>query len=369
MQTAIVIPSLDSSTANATLVRLLVKPGDKIAVSAPVAEIETEKATFVVESPFAGTVKELLARGGEEMTVGAALALLETSDAAAVPFKPAAERKKTSESGASKSNPYSCTEAARVLFNDEFPAAAPALPPAARATEDDDAQKFSARVPVSETRALSGSALRTQQRMLWSARNIPSSSVTYPMETGALKSRIDAHRAVSKQLLNVTDVILWAAARTLRQYPEFNAYRGGAELRLYQDVNVGIVYDIQGELVVPAVTHADTLSVAQFAEELRALYRAVTARKLSPAKIGVATFTVSNLFGSGATQASPLVNAGQSAVLLIGAPFLAPVEQRDSLRFAAQANLVLGFDHSIVNGARAAAFLKSVVRLCADAEL
>jgi pyruvate/2-oxoglutarate dehydrogenase complex dihydrolipoamide acyltransferase (E2) component len=368
MQTAIVIPSLDSSTAKATLVRLLVKPGDKIVVNAPVAEIETEKATFTVESPFGGTVKDLLASGGQELTVGAPLALLETSDSSAAPYKPAVTGKKSSDTPAAKQDPYSCTETARVLFNEEFPVTVPRLPKATIAAESDDAEKFAARVAISETRALSGSGLRTQQRMLWSARNIPSSSVTYPMEIGALKSRVDAFRTASRQLLNVTDVIVWAAARALRHYPEFNAFRSGAELRLYADVNVGIVYDIQGELVVPAITRADTLSVAQLAEELRALYRGLTARKLPPSKIGVATFTVSNLFGSGATQASPLVNGGQSAVLLISAPFLAPVEQKEGLRFASQVNLVLGFDHSIVNGARAAAFLKSLSRTCTDAQ-
>jgi pyruvate/2-oxoglutarate dehydrogenase complex dihydrolipoamide acyltransferase (E2) component len=46
---------------------------------------------------------------------------------------------------------------------------------------------------------------------------------------------------------------------------------------------------------------------------------------------------------------------------------MGPVASSESLRFAEHINLVLGFDHSIVNGARAAAFLKSVARECADA--
>ncbi len=372
MKTAIVIPSLDSSSAKATLVRLVVQPGDKIATGAAVAEIETEKATFTVESPFAGTIKELLASAGQELTVGAPLAVLETSDEAAVPYKPEASSKKAS-SGAeasAKENPYSCTESSRVLFNEGFTGAVPTLPVVVATSKEDSAQTFAARgMEVSEARVLHGSGLRTQQRMLWSARNIASSSVSYPLEIGGLKAKVDAVRTSTKQLLNVTDAIVWAAGQALRTYPEFNAYRCGAELRLYKDVNLGIVYDVQGELVVPAITHADTLTIPQLAEEIRALYRGLTARKLPPAKIGVATFTISNLFGSGATQASPLVNAGQAAVLLLGAPYLAPVEQHGNLRFAQHVNLVLGFDHAIVNGARAAAFLKSIARLCTDAPL
>jgi pyruvate dehydrogenase E2 component (dihydrolipoamide acetyltransferase) len=380
MLTAIAVPALDSSSAKAVLLRVLVKPGDTIVAGVAVAEIETEKAAFPIESAYGGTVQKLLADAGQEVNVGAVIATLETSDSGATPYDPAAastlvaDGKPAAAAHASSGAAalYTCTERSRVLFNDGFPAPAITLaPPRATAFADDgDAQNYAARnVPLAESRKLMGSALRTQQRMLWSARNIPSSSVALPMEIGALRQRIDERRAVTRQLLNVTDVVLWAAARTLRNFPELNAYRCRDELRLYKDVNIGIVYDIKGELVVPSITAADTLSVAQFAEELRALYRAVTARKVPVAKLGTATFTVSNLFGSGATHASPLVNAGQSGVLLIGAPFTMPIQSNDALRFAEQVNLVLGFDHSIVNGARAAAFLKAVVRQCSDAEI
>ena len=382
MLTAIAVPSLDSSSAKAVLLRIFVKPGETIAAGATVAEIETEKAAFPIESAYGGTVQKLFADAGQELAVGAVIATLETSDAGAAPYDPAVVRASVpAQTGAAHANSplcgrggphyYTLSEPSRVLFNDAFPAPAVAMPPVVGARAlDADAENFAARnVPIAEARKLQGSALRTQQRMLWSARNIPSSSVVLPMEIGALRARIDERRAATKQLLNVTDAIVWAAARALRSHPELNAYRRGGELRLYKDVNIGIVYDIKGELIVPAITAADTMSVAQLAGELRILYRAVTARKVPVAKLGVATFTVSNLFGSGATHASPLVNAGQSGVLLISAPFTSPIQTSDALRFAEHVNLVLGFDHSIVNGARAAAFLKAVARLSADAEI
>src|SRR5205085_551933 len=121
-----------------------------------------------------------------------------------------------------------------------------------------------------------------------------------------------------KQRLNPTDVIIWAAAQVLKDFPELNAYRHGDEVRVYGEVNVGIVYDIKGELTLPSVRKADTLDLADFTSELRTIYKEIIARSLPPSKLGIATFVVSNLFGAGAVQAHPLVNAGNSAVLLIG---------------------------------------------------
>src|SRR5258708_31257496 len=86
MLTAIRAPSLDASSAKATLLRVLVKPGETIAKGAPVAEIETEKAAFSIESPHDGTVREWLVECGREIDVGSPLATMETADSGAAPF-------------------------------------------------------------------------------------------------------------------------------------------------------------------------------------------------------------------------------------------------------------------------------------------
>jgi pyruvate dehydrogenase E2 component (dihydrolipoamide acetyltransferase) len=376
MLTAIRAPSLDASSAKATLLRILINPGEAAAKGAAIAEIETEKAAFAVECPHDGTVREWLVECGCEVDVGAALATLETDDASAVAFdpaKPQAEgvQRARAQAGEGGANLYNCSEPSRVLFNDGLKIPAPKISSLPHgAPSEPAAENFAARdVPISEVRKLAGSGLRTQERMLWSARNIPTSSVTVPIEFGELKAKVEAYRAATRAQINPTDVIVWAAAQTLRSYPELNAYRNGTELRLYKDVHVGIVYDIRGELAVPAITNADALSIPAIAAELRGFYRALTARKLPPAKLGVATFTISNLSGTSATHATPLINAGQSAVLAICAPFVLPAAGDDALRFVPHVNLVLGFDHSIVNGARAAAFLQAVAKLCAAVKL
>jgi pyruvate/2-oxoglutarate dehydrogenase complex dihydrolipoamide acyltransferase (E2) component len=375
MLTAIKIPALDSSSEKATLLRVLVKTGDRIEKSAVVAEIETEKTSFPVESPFSGAVVEILAAAGAEISVGHALVTLETTDAGAEPFDPAQQPKATAMKSPAPANNaaglYSCTEQNRVLFNAGSAAPIPFVPPPRSfgGGEEVPAEKFAARdVPVADSRKLIGSALKTQQRMLYSARNIPTSSVSRALDISALRARVEAHRAATRALLNPTDVIIWAAVHALRDFPELNAYRNNDELRLYANVNIGVVYDLKGELIVPAIEHAAQMSVAQVSDALRGFFKDIAARKLTPAKLGIATFTISNLFGAGAIHAHPIVNAGQSAVLVIGSPFQQPVSDESGVRFVEHVNLVLGFDHTIVNGVRASAFLKSFGRLIEQVE-
>ncbi|HYF51856.1 MAG TPA: 2-oxo acid dehydrogenase subunit E2 [Planctomycetota bacterium] len=374
MLTAIRVPALDSSTEKATLLRVLVSPGQQITKGTPVAEIETEKATFPVESPCAGRVERALVDPGSEVPVRAAILTLQTEDTGVELYTESGCGSQIQDAPAPtrSSTGYTCTQPRNVLFNTGTATPAIHVPPAMRygGSTEERAEKFAARnVPISETIKLAGSGLRTQQRMTFSARNIPTSSVSMPLDISTLRERVQTYRAASKQLVNPTDVVLWAAARSLKDFPELKAYRDGEELRLYAKINLGIVYDIKGELSVPAVLDADTLSFADFSSDLRSLYKQLTAKSLPLERLGVATFVVSNLFGSGATHAHPIVNAGNSAVLLIGTPYQQPLLDDSGMRFAEHVNLVLGFDHSIVNGVRAAAFLKAVARLVGTLEL
>jgi len=54
-----IIPNLGDGVAQGDVLKVLVKPGDAIAVDQPVLELETDKATIEVPSDVAGTIKEL----------------------------------------------------------------------------------------------------------------------------------------------------------------------------------------------------------------------------------------------------------------------------------------------------------------------
>jgi pyruvate/2-oxoglutarate dehydrogenase complex dihydrolipoamide acyltransferase (E2) component len=71
------IPKLAVSMQEGTITEWMVKNGDVIAVGQTLYVIESEKTSFEVESPFAGTIT-LLAGEGDLMKVGMPVAQIET---------------------------------------------------------------------------------------------------------------------------------------------------------------------------------------------------------------------------------------------------------------------------------------------------
>ena len=73
MTNVIVPKSGGVTTTKATVVRWLKREGDKVKRGEPLVELETEKVSFELESPAAGTLVKLLAQETTEVPVGGAL--------------------------------------------------------------------------------------------------------------------------------------------------------------------------------------------------------------------------------------------------------------------------------------------------------
>ena len=64
------IPKLGQSDTEMEILEIMVKVGDRIKVGDPVVDIETEKASTVLESEIEGTVKEIFFKKGDFVKVG-----------------------------------------------------------------------------------------------------------------------------------------------------------------------------------------------------------------------------------------------------------------------------------------------------------
>ena len=78
---AISMPQLGESIAEATLIRLKVKPGDKVRADQEIAEVETNKAVMSVTTSYGGIWKEWKAQEGKSYPVGYVLGHVESSEA------------------------------------------------------------------------------------------------------------------------------------------------------------------------------------------------------------------------------------------------------------------------------------------------
>ena len=70
------LPNLGEGVTEGEIARWLVREGDVVAVGEPIVEVQTDKATVEIPSPFTGSVLKLLVAEGELAAVGAALAVI-----------------------------------------------------------------------------------------------------------------------------------------------------------------------------------------------------------------------------------------------------------------------------------------------------
>src|SRR2546428_9526948 len=71
------LPDLGEGLTEAEIVKVLVGEGDVVAEDAPLLEVETDKATVEIPSPFAGRVARIHVQPGQTVKVGDVLVTFE----------------------------------------------------------------------------------------------------------------------------------------------------------------------------------------------------------------------------------------------------------------------------------------------------
>jgi pyruvate dehydrogenase E2 component (dihydrolipoamide acetyltransferase) len=164
----------------------------------------------------------------------------------------------------------------------------------------------------------------------------------------------------------VTDYLIAAVARALREHPIVNSQVTDAGIALLPDVHVGMAVAIDGGLVVPVVRHADRLDLDTLSAETTRLADAARARKLPLADLEGGTFSVTALGMFGVDGFTPVVNAPNVAIL--GAGRIRDAVRVDGGELVTEPVLTLSltWDHRAFDGAPAAMFTARVAELLTD---
>jgi pyruvate dehydrogenase E2 component (dihydrolipoamide acetyltransferase) len=189
----------------------------------------------------------------------------------------------------------------------------------------------------------------------------------------ALRDRLAAEPARSGGVrVTVTALLVQAAAQALAWHPLLNAAlaEDGGEILLYEEVNVGVAVALpDGTLIVPVLHGADRLGLAEIAVRLADLADRARRGALTPPEVRRGTFTLSNLgMVPGMRWATPLVNVPQAAILAAGRIEPRPVVRGNAVVVAPVLPISLTYDHRIVNGAPAGAFLETLLGLLVQPE-
>jgi pyruvate dehydrogenase E2 component (dihydrolipoamide acetyltransferase) len=173
----------------------------------------------------------------------------------------------------------------------------------------------------------------------------------------ALREQLRAH---VERPPTLTDMVVKACALALRAHPRVNGSYRDEGFALHDQVDVGVAVAADDALLVPVVRGADAKSLGAIAAVTRELAAKARERRLAPAELVGATFTVSNLGMFGVSRFTAVIDAPQAAILAVGAVEERPVGRGGEIVLAPMMTATLACDHRIVYGADAARFLADV---------
>lgn len=158
----------------------------------------------------------------------------------------------------------------------------------------------------------------------------------------------------------VTDALLAACARALREHPALNAHYADEVVTTYNVVNLGLAVATDAGLMVPVVQGADRLELTGLAQARRDVTARAREGRLQMADVTGGTFTVSNLGMMGIDRFDAILNVPQVAILAVGSTSHQQVWNGGEPAWCPMAELTLTCDHRAVDGATGAGFLTAV---------
>jgi pyruvate dehydrogenase E2 component (dihydrolipoamide acetyltransferase) len=163
--------------------------------------------------------------------------------------------------------------------------------------------------------------------------------------------------------LTLNDMICHAVIQSLKQFPRVNAHYLGNNMRLFNNVHLGVAVDTERGLMVPAVRNADKLSIQQLSEQVKSLADACKKGNVDPDLLSpnMGTFTVSNLGNYGVEMFTPIINLPQVAILGVNTIVPRPKDLGNGVyAFVPYLGLSLTYDHQAVDGGEATRFVKTI---------
>jgi 2-oxoglutarate dehydrogenase E2 component (dihydrolipoamide succinyltransferase) len=415
-QFELVMPKMGESVAEATIIKWLKKPGDSIELDEPVLEIATDKVDSEIPSPVAGILEKILFEEGQTILVNGVIAIINTSaEASSAPASapsPASAAKApetiaaapsavaaVSESIGSKSesgkfySPLVRNIAKEEKISMQELDSIPGTGKEGRVTKDDLMNWLSNRKP-GQSEPVSAPAVKAAQV----APAVSMNAGDEIIEMDRMRKLIADHMVMSKSLsphvtsfveVDVTNMVLWrervkkdfekregekitftpiiieAVARAIKDLPMINVSVSGTSIIKRKNINIGMATALpSGNLIVPVIKNADTLSLVGITKSVNDLATRARANKLAPDDISGGTFTVTNVGSFGNVMGTPIINQPQVAIMAVGVikkkPAVLETPQGDVIAIRHMMYCSLSYDHRVVDGSLGGSFIRKV---------
>ncbi|MCC6548213.1 2-oxo acid dehydrogenase subunit E2 [Candidatus Sumerlaeota bacterium] len=422
MAKPITLVQLSPTMSEGTLVKWLVKEGDRISNGQAIAEVETDKAVMEQESFFDGTLLKIVAKEGSKVAVEGTIAIVGEpgEDISALggngttPSATAAEK-----SAPAKAQP--APAAAQKPASAPAPVAKPAgsrVPPApAKATTPPVGERTLASplarkiakdagvelrgiagsgpqgrvvrkdvenavanggnkavasparnvqpVAVSpladEEVKLSGMRQVIARRLLESKQTVPHFQLSIDVRgEGLLTAVARIKEAMPDAKVTVTHLIIKAMGAVALRHKAIRSQWADDHLNVLGRTDISVAVAIEDGLLTPVLRDVHAKGVLQLAQELRDVAGKARARKLTPEDMSGGIQTLSNLGMYGINQFAAIINPPESSILAVAAMEDRPVVEDGRIVPGKVMTITMGCDHRVIDGAVAAQYLQDL---------
>jgi pyruvate dehydrogenase E2 component (dihydrolipoamide acetyltransferase) len=356
------LPDLGEGVAEGEIARWLVEVGQVIDEDDPLVEVQTDKTTVEIPSPAGGKVSRILVQEGELVPVGTPLVVIGDGEVAAAEHEPgpAAEAARPEPMVVApervKATPLVRRIAAELGVDLSLLAG---TGPGGRITEE-DVRRYAAFSrgqtpgPGSERRVpLRGVRRTIAQHLTTAHREVPAVTVVEECDFTTL--------AAARGDRSYLPYLLQAVVGGLTEVPELNATLDGEEIVYWERYDLGVAVQTDEGLVVPVLRAADEKSLDELEAETQRLADGARAGTLRPEELRGSTFTVTSAGKLGGLFATPLVNHPEVGILGLHRIAQRPAVVGGEIVAREIGWLACTFDHRVVDGARASAFLLDVI--------
>ena len=367
MAVSVVMPALEMAQDTGKLVSWRKQEGEPVRKGEMLLEVETDKAVVEVEAAADGILAGVTAKPGDVVQVGRTIAWLvqpgEAPPTTALPdvatgrraeaarISPKA-RRLAQERGIDISRLTGSGPGGEILADDVLAAVGAGV-------------SASANAPSASPEPVPTIGRLMAERTTHSWTTVPHFFVTRDVDAGALSAArermlLPIERSHGVKVTH-TDLLIAIVARTLSTHARLNASWTPEGIVPHDDVNIALAMAVENAVVTAVIPRADRANVAEIAVRRRDLAERARAGRLQPADIAGATFTISNLGMFEVDAFTAIIVPPQAAILAVGAIVdrVVPVGGKPGVR--PMMTMTLSCDHRVVDGVRAAEFMRDLV--------
>ncbi|WP_215233041.1 dihydrolipoamide acetyltransferase family protein [Dyadobacter linearis] len=410
-----VMPSMGESIMECTVLHLLKKEGDSVAIDDSILEVATDKVDTEVPCPYVGKISKWLVKENDVVPVGNPVAHIEVDDdtpgeSRISPAEPATEpksepveevaiaeqlenefeqvisKKRDNTPNASGNSQFYSPLVLSIAKEEDISAAELAEIHGSglesRVTKNDIIAFLENRKakpqPAPVATSMNGSSdiiemdrMRKMiaQRMVDSKRI--SAHVTSFIETDMTpvvqwREHVkNEYRKKSGDSITFTPILIEAVVKAIKDYPLINISVDGDKIVKKKDINIGMAVALpDGNLIVPVIHRADQYDLPGLARKVNELAKRARENKLKADDLAGGTYTVSNIGAFANLMGTPIIVQPQVAIMAFGAikkkPAVIETPQGDLLGIRSLMFISHSYDHRVVDGSLGGLFLKRV---------